>query len=423
MKTLWKYMIIPVLLAILTGCARQVEPLDDEQIVVLWHNLVGKEAMALQTLSDNFNAVNEQGIVLITEYQDNILLKLQTASAAHRPDLVIIWPEDIDVYRQSGLIAGHHVWPMAVRQEAADMLPMAASLYTVDGDVLALPLGLATYISYYNLDWVSDLGYDARTATWEDLRLATCSATDPVRGQVGLGIPARASALLSMLTAGGSNITGAEGLYRFDDVAGTRVADVFNHIIGGGCGTVYDTTGEGLAQFSHSALAMIVESSLRRGKIERAVVEGRNFALRIEALVGPVGPGRTLWYGPGLTLVAPEGPRLQAAQAVMTWYFTPEAQTTWSERTEYLPVRRSLIVARADATTSPLELRLLEITLHAAQHDTWVAWPRHTNHVTCRAALLQGLLALDGEASPAGLVTQMAAACNQAVLVPVEAQP
>ena len=33
---------------------------------------------------------------------------------------------------------------------------MAEALYTVDGRLQALPLGLVTYLLYYNTDWMSD---------------------------------------------------------------------------------------------------------------------------------------------------------------------------------------------------------------------------------------------------------------------------
>lgn len=412
-----------LLLLWLCGCSASPTALSETHIVVLWHSFTGPEAAALQTLSDDFNAGNDAGIVLLVEYQQNILPKLQASTSEQRPDLIVIWPEDLQPYRQAGLITGNHVWPVAVRQEAADMLPMAQSLYTIGEDVLALPLGLATYLAYYNADWMSDLGYHSRTATWEEVRVALCAATDPVVGRVGLGLPPHPGAFLAFLTSGGSAIVGEEGLYHFSDYAGLRTTEVLKDIFEADCGRIYASLEEGAAWFSHSSVALMVESSLRLFTIEQAVAKGRNFTLEVESLPGPAGPGRTLWYGPGLTLIAPEGARQQAAQTVLTWFFTPAAQTTWSTATHYLPVRRSLIEARAAAATSPAELRLLEITQAAAVNNTWVAWPRYTNTITCRAALLRGLLSLKGETPARSLVEMVSLTCNQSILESGEGQP
>ena len=359
---------------------------------------------------------NAQNIVLITEYQEDILAKLEGTAPENHPDLVIIWPKDLQTYIQNGLIGAAPALSPDVRRNSADLLPMAAALYTVNGTMQALPLGLATYLMYYNVDWLGDLGYDPATATWDDLRRTTCAATDPLRGQIGLGLPAHPSALLALLTSSESEITGADGYYNFADEAGIQTANTINEILGGGCGIVYDDLGEGAVRLSHSSLAMMVESSMRLMDVDQAVAEGRNFRLDVSPLPGPAGPGPTLWYGPGMVVVAPEGERREAALSVLGWFFSVDAQTIWSTTTDYLPVRRSLLEARLDEEPPSIEESLLNFTLSAADNATWVAWPRQTNYMACRASLLRGLLSLkEGTLDPGAYIGIAVTACNTGV--------
>ena len=415
--------VLLLLLALLTGCGpADVTPPAEDGIVVLWHAFTGSEAEALQALTDRFNAENPWDLVLITEYQRDILEKLLATTPDHHPDLVVGWPEDLEAYLQHGLVAAGVDLPFAERQEGNDLLPMAEALYTVNGQVQALPLGLAAYVVYYNSDWLSDLGYNAATATWEDLRRTACAATEPLGGQIGLGLPAQPSVLLALLASGGSTILGEDGQYHFADAAGVGTATVINEILSGACGIVYEDRDAGVIRLSNSSLAMTVESSLRLPEVQQAVTAGRNFALGIGALPGPAGPGPTFWYGPGMMLIAPAGARRDAASHVLGWFFSPEAQADWSAATDYLPVRRSLIEERLAEEAGSADESLLRITLDAADNGAWVVWPRYTNTMACRASLLRGLLSLGGQTLPGAYIEAAATACNTGIRSPMPAE-
>jgi len=404
-----------LLWTLLIGCTRTAP--QEPQIIVLWHTFHGMEAEALQILTDHFNRDYRGEIILITEYQRNILSKLADAPITARPDLIMVWPEEVPAYMEAGLTVPWSAWPETLRAEQADLLPMGAALYTVHGEIQALPLGLATYVLYYNVDWLSDLGFTASRATWTDLQGAVCAATATEGGQLGLGLPADPAILLALLTSADAQITDADGLYQFADVNGLAQADALNNILGGLCAYVYDDAGAGVTRLSNSSLAMIMESSLEWTEVEQAVLEGRNFSLALSAAPGATGPGRTLWYGPGLMLIAPEGARREAAAEVLTWFFTEEAQSVWNAATEYLPARRTLLEANLNAAPDELRLeaQLWRLALNAADTGAWVAWPRYTNKMACRASLLRALLALGNQAMPGAYIETAATACNTGV--------
>jgi ABC-type glycerol-3-phosphate transport system substrate-binding protein len=405
---------------LLSGCDRiNLLSTEERHIVVLWHTFTGAEAEALQTLSDRFNVENPWNIVLITEYQEQLVDKLRTAPEI-RPDLVTVWPKDLQTYVAMGLVGAAPQMSDEMQQAWDDVLPMAQGLYEVGDVTQALPLGLATYLSYFNVDWLADLGFEAQTASWEDLRRTACAATDPERGQIGIGMPARASILMAMLSASGSEIVGEDGYFGFADDPGRAAASLMKNVLSGSCGLVYEDWDVGPRRLSRSSMAMIVESSERLSEVQRAILAGRNFTLGLGVLPGPEGPGPTLWYGPGLMVTAPDQARQEAALKVLHWFSTPESQAYWGEVTEYIPIRRSVIEAELAASETldalTTETELWSIALEAADSGAWVAWPQPTNSMTCRASLLRGLLAFDSpEADTDAYIDAAVTACNTGV--------
>lgn len=422
-----------MILIVLSGCATikasvpDPIPVRERHIIVLWHDFIGVEADALQTLTDRFNDENTQDIVLITEYQEDLMTKLQAAPES-QPDLVTVWPKDVQSYVALDLVGALPLASPDLQDAQTDILPMATALYRAEGIPQALPLGLATYLLYLNEDWLSDLAYDPETADLGLLRQISCAAHDPERGRTGLGMPARASTLLAALTAGEAEITGDDGYYQFSDDAGRATASILQTLLSGGCGIVYEDWDLGLERFSKSSMAMLVESSERLAEIEHAILTGRNFSLGVGVLPGPSGPGPTLWYGPGLMVTAPEGDRRSQALDVMSWFFSVEAQTYWGEATPYIPIRRSVIeAADQDAQAADVQTpkdQLWNLALTASEQGTWVTWPQPTNRITCRASLLRSLLALESvETDTDAYIDTAVTACNTGVGIRVPPTP
>ncbi len=400
-----------LLLNLLLGCSTasiENPTVGRKRLVILWHPFTDARQDALLALGDRFNAENASGLTLIIEYHPNMLTLLPMTSPEQRPDLVVTTPQDAQIYARRGITA------LSPEQTPDDLLPMGRALFTVDGALQALPLGLATYLLYTNDNWLRDIGYSPGTAILEDLRLSTCRATDLASGQVGLGLPSQPGVLLALLTAGEASIIGDDGLFHFDDPAGTRLGAVIKEGVRAACIRTVAIPADGVAQFSDSTMAMLVESSLSRRGIENAVAAESNFTLGLGRLPGPTGPGATLWYGIGIIPTQPNGPRHDAAQVVLEWLLQPEAQIAWAEKTHYLPVRNSSIAAQlaALAVDAAIERELLQLTLQAADNGAWAIWPVQAQGQNCRAALVNALAALNSEL-PAHEVLQSAmTTCN-----------
>jgi ABC-type glycerol-3-phosphate transport system substrate-binding protein len=421
-------MLVLAMTLLLTSCSGiPTVSTEERPIIVLWHSFTGADAQALETLTDRFNTENTWRIVLVTEYQDGMPDQLRS-DPERRPDLVTLWPKDLQTYVGLGMVGAVPTMSPDIQKAWGDFLPMAGALYQADGVPQALPLGLATYLSYSNAEWLADLGYDANEANWEAFRRTVCAATNPLRGHVGVGIPARSSLFLAFLAASGSEIVGEDGYYQFADSAGHDAASLLQEIVSGGCGVLYEDRDAGLSRLSKSSMAMIIESSENLMAVERAILSGRNFQLSASPLPGPGGPGATLWYGPGLMITAPDEKRQEAALRVMHWLLSPEAQSHWGAATEYVPMRRSVIeteLEEADQATMTASMtRLWQLTLDAADSGAWVAWPQATNRITCRASLLRGLLALQqAETDADAYVDTAVTACNTGVGFRLEPTP
>lgn len=410
------FLVAWLLMALASGCAAPA-PQDlaaaHDRLVLLWHPFTDARQDALLAMGDKFNAEHPARLTLIIEYQPNLHTLLSTISPEQRPDLAIVMSQDVPSYAAQGFA------PVSLANIPDDLLPMGRELFTVNGSLQALPLGLATYILYTNDNWLRDIGYTPASAVLEDLRLSTCRATDLASGQVGLGLSSQPGVLLALLAAGEASIIGEDGYFHFDDPAGTRLGAVIKEGVRASCIRTFAIPSDSIAQFSDSAMAMLVESSMNRQAIEAAVTAESNFTLGLASLPGPVGPGATLWYGIGVMSTQSSGPRYDAAQTVLEWMLEPETQLEWGEQTEYLPVRVSGLEAQLATLSDNTGIKrdLLQLTLRAAESGTWAIWPVQAHSQNCRAALVHALTNLNSEL-PAHEALQNAVVICNAELIP-----
>ncbi|MGC9399280.1 MAG: extracellular solute-binding protein [Anaerolineae bacterium] len=400
------------LLLFLAGCVPPPPSTAEPEILVLWHTFTTtSERNALQILGDHFNATHPEGATLIVEYQGNILEKLEGLPVDQRPDLVVT---DARTASRFGDLAVALTLPTSLQR---DMLPMATSAYATEeeGELYALPLGLATYVLYYNQVWVRELGYRPESITPEDLLNIACAATDMEGGQIGLGIPAKPEVLLSLLAAGTVSLNNGEGGYTLEGDGAMSAAELGHALLTQGCARIYEFLDLGVEQFADSSTAALIASSLREPEIVQTVLEKRNFTTGITTLPPLTENGGTLWWSRALLLLAPAGPRREAAREVALWTLSPKAQHVWGERTNFLPVRRSLIEEeRTGQQLRASRAALLALTLQAAEQGTWMTWSPVTDDPQCRTALVRAIFDLNTAQPVKEVLTAVQATCDSA---------
>ncbi len=404
----WRqWVLLVVLMALLFGCATPAAPPATDSIIVLWHSLSGTEAQTLQNLGDAFNAAHPEGPTLIVDYQRQIQEKLTHLPPAQRPALAVIDAHELVTYSEAGMIFS----PRLASEAIEDLLPPALALYSHEGRLRGIPLGLVTHVLYYNSDWVRDLVYDSAGADLALLRNTACNAANLEAGQVGLGIAARPDSALALLAAGDAFATRSGVVLRGTE--SVAVAQTLQTLLNDECALIFNSSALAVEPFSRGSVAFVVGSTLERVFIEEAVAGRDNFSLGIAPLPGPRGPGVGLWRGPGLVLLSSEGPERQAAEAVMGWLLGAEAQALWDAETYYLPTRVSLVEARLSAAEEGgSEAQLLRLALRTVDEAPWDLFGAVIEETACRAALVRGLTRLKG-AEPAEVVlAEMERTCN-----------
>ncbi|MFP4343099.1 MAG: extracellular solute-binding protein [Anaerolineales bacterium] len=398
-----------LLLLILAGCVPAPEPTPETRVVILWHTFAGPEAQALQELGDAFNSAHPRGPTLIVEYQSDIYAKVATTPLAHRPDLAVISAGELDTYYEANLIAS----PRLPSEITEDLLPMGTDLYSGDRRLRALPLGLVSYLLYYNTDWLRDLGYDPQSATLLDLQNTACSATDPQTGQVGLGIPTRPGIFLALLSVGERVAAGED--YRFQSETVPVVADTLQVLLNNNCAYLFESPEAAVETFANSAVAFVALSTREQDAIESAVARRTNFSVSVAPLPGLAESGHSLWHGPGLVLFVPEGARREAAESVLTWFLEPDVQRAWREQTHYLPLRRTVIeeLLESGGGLERSERDILRLALEAADSGRWYTFSGVVESAACRAALVRGLNQLEGSSDAVETLAMMETICNE----------
>ena len=188
----------------LTGCSKSnssseniVTELKEPVTIEMWHYMTGKQAEVLQSIVDDFNSSNTQGITVKASAQGSITdlnKKVIAASQSNTlPAIVNIYPD-----AATGLINDNKVVDLTpyVTNETVgmeddiknDFIPDFISELSQWGEnkIYGLPMTKSTEVLYVNKNLLEQLGYtvdDLKDLTFEKL------AEISVKCQVELGIP------------------------------------------------------------------------------------------------------------------------------------------------------------------------------------------------------------------------------------------
>lgn len=183
-----------MLMAFLTGCAsnattRELDNLDnsynDIELVentelegveiTFWHSMGGVNGQALDTLVEKFNAENEFGITVISEYQgeyDDSLTKLKSAKLGDMgADLVQIYDIGTKFMLESDWIIPIEEIANLDSYDLTNIEPNISAYYTVNGTLYSMPFNSSTPIMYYNKDMFEQAGITEIPKSLEEIKL------------------------------------------------------------------------------------------------------------------------------------------------------------------------------------------------------------------------------------------------------------
>lgn len=146
--------------------ASQTEMADVSEIdgteITFWHSMGGVNGEAIDTLVEKFNAENEYGITVNSQYQgeyDDSLNKLKSAQIGNMgADLVQVYEIGTRFMIESGWIVPMQELVDADGYDISAIEPNLAAYYTIDDKLYSMPFNSSTPIMYYNKDMFEKAG-------------------------------------------------------------------------------------------------------------------------------------------------------------------------------------------------------------------------------------------------------------------------
>ena len=334
------------------------EPSDSHEVTV-WHSLRNDAGLKFQELVDRYNSL-DTGITVVSESQggySEVVAALGAATPQDRPDLVLFDQRGVRSLSDSGLFLP----PAACvggPEILADLVPVIAASYEVDGEIVAVPYNVSTPVLMYNATTVRAAGLDPADppATLEELTAAAVqvqssgAATFGFAAHDGYGpwFVMQYNARTDQLTGLPDNGRGEDLM---DEVSFTNDATV------AALGWLQEEVAVGRAVWvgsnvsgaddliklvdAEQSVAFTISTSASTGDIIH-LLEADSFPgaeLGVAPLPGP-GSAGGLVGGGGIWLVASDEPAQTGAAFEFTdWLLAPVQHAEFSAYTGYSPVR------------------------------------------------------------------------------------
>jgi multiple sugar transport system substrate-binding protein len=334
------------------------------QAVLFWHNHTKERDEGLQQMVADFNATNEWGIEVTSEfagYYDEIYDKMIAAIAADDPTLLpqltVGYANSFGKYQLAGALldldffVDSPTWGLTA-EEQADFFPgiFASDVSPQFGDGhfrLGFPPNRSMQVLYYNQEWLAELGYDGPPTTWAEFKEMACAATDPDAGTVGLTVGEGASLMAGLIFSRHGTYFAEDGsAFDFTNATVQDSMRFMQELYDEGCFLrPAERYGE-QADFGNYKTLFSIGSSSGLPFYDLAVKSGEQgeFLWSVAALpymdTGDE-PVMNL-YGGSIAVPKTTPEQELAAWLFVKWLTTPEQLARWVKISNYFPVRASV---------------------------------------------------------------------------------
>ncbi len=268
------------------------------QTVVFWHQHTRDRETALNEIVADFNATNEYGITVEAEYQggygDIFNKMLAVMNTEEAPNLVVAYQNQAATYQlgdslvdMNGMV-NSAMWGLTA-EEQADFFPgfFKADVFpSFGGQRLGLAPNRSMEMVYYNMDWLTELGYDAPPTTPAEFKEMACAATaQPFSKSVGdtsIGyqLSIDASRFASWTFAFGGDVFDYDaGQFSYNSPAAVEAMTFLQDLFAEGCATLVAEAYGDQTDFGNGALLFTVGSSSGLPFYQSVVDEGAQFEL------------------------------------------------------------------------------------------------------------------------------------------------
>jgi len=345
---MYRIAIVIMLAALLTvSCTGQKKDTGGRLEVEFWHALGGPLGDALTELIAQFNRENPDIFIKAismgnyTALSQKIMASIQ---AGTQPDIAQVYES-----WTSGLVAGGVLLSLDeliendesfTEADFEDIYPVFLQSNYIDGKLWSFPFNKSVRVLYYNKDILFQAGLDPNRppTNWQEFREISRIVNEKL-GVMGTTFGTSVWQFQNLLLqAGGEMMTPDYKKPLFNSKEGVRA---LNHLTAMLIDdkTAYLSSGfEGQNDFLAGKVAMMEGSSVSTIFMKNSGIE---FFLGITALPGDV-TDRSVVSGTNICLFDSKNPaKHEAAWRFIKWFTDTEQTAKWSEKTYYMPVRRS----------------------------------------------------------------------------------
>lgn len=359
-----------ILVVSLWGCGGQetaeepaqqtnVEALDPSgQQVTFWYQHTRERETALQELIAEYNEKNEHGIVVKGEYAgtySNIYNKMVVGIQGNAlPSLVVAYQNQaMAYYRDGGIVdiapyMDSPKWGLS-STEKSDFVQSFLKQDFVSGAQVGFPPNRSLEVFYYNVDWLSELGFDNPPRTWDEFvqmcRLARdnpFSRSEDKGRSLGFLIEAEASRLASLVfTRGGDLVDETSSRYTIETPAMRGALSMLRELMEDGSIELMGEEYGDQREFAAGQVLFLLRSSSGLPFVTSAVEDGLDFTWTVTYPPNELEEPIINVYGASVSLCKTTPQQQLAAWLFVKWFTEPAQQARWVRASNYFPVRRS----------------------------------------------------------------------------------
>ena len=331
--------------------------------IVYWHQYnSGSQLESMTALVEEFNATNEWGITVEAipqgNYNDIRSLMSAAITSGDLPNIVAGYQNDAqswyldDAALDLNPYYNHPTWGFS-EEEEADLNQGIISFNIMNGEpfngeMLAWPNQVSANVMSVNLDMLSEVGFDAPPATFDEFTEIACATKDltgPNGEDIqGFPIKADASEFESFVASRGGTIFDFEAnAYTFTSDAAIATFQMYQDLYNAGCAYVPDTGFGNTDDFAFGLNPMAIGSTAGITFILNNINESGS---GVDNWVNTTTPwtesNQVVQLFVPSAVVVPSTPEQNLASWLFLKYLTStENQITWTESTAYFPMRIS----------------------------------------------------------------------------------
>ena len=332
--------------------------------ITLWHAFTKVEEQTLLALISEFNSQNEWGVTVKPEYGGHYpdLHKKTLAAIAFGspPEMTFTYHSRVAEYAQADVIQPLNDYIASEKygltaEELQDYLSafLAGDRYLAfDGELLSLSPSLGMEVMYYNVDMLSELGYENPPATWGEFKAMCMDATrdtdgDGINDTFGYAVLPSGSTFAGWVWSLGGELLNKDGQSVTFQEQGLEALTLLKDLVDGGYAYQAVVEDGDRSDFSQGKVLFIFDSLDGLLYYSAAIEEGTIVEPEFEWSIAPF-PHEAAkpivgMYGPTLCVFKTTPQKQLAGWLFIKWLTEPEQAARWAIAVDHFPVRKSAI--------------------------------------------------------------------------------